>query len=190
MLRISTSAVVWISPAVTVPAPRVEPERDRLVRLDQKDDVLQVEDDVGDVFFDTGQSGELVERIVETDLGHRCAGYRRQQCPAQRHTKGVAKAGLQRPYGEALAVVFFLSERFDCWALDNEHCGGPPRGRYLEKSSTMSDSRTGTSMCSRIGKSRTVTSKPSPPVSSQGGIRRPRVSRLWRTTIRLARLVL
>ena len=35
-----------------------------------------------------------------------------------------------------------------------------------------------------------MTSKPSAPVSSQGGIWRSRVSRLWRTTIRLAGLVL
>ena len=52
----------------------------------------------------------------------------------------------------------------------------------------MSCSRTGTSICSRSGSSRTVTRFPPSPVSSHAGGVRSRTSTLWRTMIMLVRL--
>jgi hypothetical protein len=42
-------------------------------------EVLEVEDDVGDVFLDALDDNELVQRLVEADLGDGRAGDRRQQ---------------------------------------------------------------------------------------------------------------
>ena len=57
----------------------VETQGDGLVGVDVQHQVLQVEDDVGDVFLHTGDGGELVERVVEAELGDGCAGDRRKQ---------------------------------------------------------------------------------------------------------------
>src|SRR5699024_8977606 len=56
---------------------------DRFVVLRGNDDVLQVQDDLGDVFLHTGNGRELVQDAVDTDAGHGGAGDGRQQRPAQ-----------------------------------------------------------------------------------------------------------
>ena len=54
----------------------IEAQGDRLIALHSQDNVFEVEDDVGDVFFDTGQRRELVQGVVEAHLGDSCARYR------------------------------------------------------------------------------------------------------------------
>jgi hypothetical protein len=48
------------------------------------DDLLQVQDDVGDVLDHVGHRGELVERAVDADGRDGRALERREQHPAQR----------------------------------------------------------------------------------------------------------
>ena len=121
-MRISTSAVVWMSAGGHVGrAAHVEAQGDRLVGLRGEDDVLQVQDDVGDVLGDTGDGVELVERVVEADLGDGGAGDRRQQGATQGVAEGVAEAGLERADGESLAVAVFVVDGLDGRSLDDQH---------------------------------------------------------------------
>src|SRR5207245_7929610 len=80
----------------------VEPQRHRLVGGHPQDEVLQVEDDVGDILFHALQGRELVERLVEPNLRDGGAGDRRQQRAAQRVAACGAEPGLKRPDGDAL----------------------------------------------------------------------------------------
>jgi len=65
----------------------------------------------------------VVEGVVEVDLGHGCAGDRGQQRPAQRVAQRVAEARLEGPDGESLPVVVLFVDRFDRGSLDDEHGG-------------------------------------------------------------------
>src|SRR5699024_2788754 len=56
---------------------------DRFVVLRGDDHVLQVQDDLGDVFLHTGNGRELVQDAVDADAGHCGARNGRQQRPAQ-----------------------------------------------------------------------------------------------------------
>ena len=68
-LRISTSAVAWMSPAVTSAGPRTSRRSvTGSSAVDGEHEVLEVQDDVGDVLGDAGDGVELVERVVEADL--------------------------------------------------------------------------------------------------------------------------
>ena len=97
---------ISMSPAVTSAGPRTSRrQRDRLVASRREHDVLEVEDDVGDVLGDAGDGVELVERVVEADRRDGRAGDRRQQGAAQRVAERVAEAGLERADGEPLTVV-------------------------------------------------------------------------------------
>src|ERR1700753_3443713 len=69
---------------------------DRLVLLRGHDQTLEVQDDGGDIFFDTGHGGELVQHAIDANAGDRRAGNRRQQGPPQRIAQGVTKSRLQR----------------------------------------------------------------------------------------------
>jgi hypothetical protein len=89
--------------------------------VNPEDEVLQVEDDVGDVLGDTLDGVELVEGVVEAHLGDRCAGDRRQQGPPQRVPQGVAEAGLQRADREELTITVSLAECFDLRSLHDQH---------------------------------------------------------------------
>ena len=82
----------------------VEAERDRLLGAGREHEVLQVQDDVGDVLGDAVDGVELVEGVVEAHLGDGCARDRRQQGAPQGVAEGVAEAGLERTDGELLAV--------------------------------------------------------------------------------------
>src|SRR5690606_15759495 len=136
---------------------RVEAERHGLVAVADEDEILQVEDDVGDVLGDPGDRVELVQGVVEAELRDGRPGDGRQQGAAQGVAEGVTEAGLQRADGELLAVAFLFADRLDGGSLDDEHVLLPRDSvaagetDYLEYSSTMSCSRTGTSICSRIG---------------------------------------
>ena len=74
----------------------VEAQRDRLVGRAAQHEVLEVEDDVGDVFLHTLDDVELVERVVEAHLRDGRAGDRRQQRAPQAVAERVAEAGLER----------------------------------------------------------------------------------------------
>ena len=100
----------------------VEPQRHRLVGGHPQDEVLQVEDDVGDILLHALQGGELVERLVEPNLGDGGAGDRRQQRAAQRVAERVAEAGLEGLDGEPLAVALGLAHGFDGRSLNDQHC--------------------------------------------------------------------
>ena len=81
--------------AVTSAGPRTSRrKRDRVVGVTADDEILDVEDDVGDVFADTGDGVELVQRIVETNLRNGGARDARQQRAPQRVAKRVTEAGL------------------------------------------------------------------------------------------------
>src|SRR6201996_6725199 len=69
---------------------------DRLVLLGRYDQTLEVQDDVGDILFDAGHGGELVQHAVDANAGDGRAGNRRQQRAPQRIAKGVTKSRLQR----------------------------------------------------------------------------------------------
>src|SRR5205807_275676 len=99
----------------------IQPKRHRLVGVDAQHQVFEVQDDVGDVFLDPGDGGELVEGVVEAQLGDGGAGDRRQQRAAQRVSEGVAEAGLEGADDEPLAVLLALPQRLDGGALDDQH---------------------------------------------------------------------
>src|SRR3546814_5005018 len=99
---------------------RVRSQGDMLVAVADEDEVLQGQDDVGDVLGDTGDGVELVEGVVEAQLGDGGAGDRRQQGAPQRIAQRVAEAGLQRADREALTVVLGLADRLDGGALDED----------------------------------------------------------------------
>src|SRR5690606_6684808 len=66
------------------------------VVLGGDDDVLDVEDDLGDILLDPGDRGELVEHAVDPDARDRGTGDRGEQGPTQGVAEGVAEARLQR----------------------------------------------------------------------------------------------
>jgi len=57
-------------------------------------EVFDVENEVGDVFADTGDGVELVQRIIEAHLRDRSAGNARKQRPPKRVAQGMSEAGL------------------------------------------------------------------------------------------------
>lgn len=69
---------------------------DRLVVLRGDDQLLDVEDEVGDVLLDARHGGELVQDTVDPDAGDSSAGDRGEERTAERVTEGVAEARLQR----------------------------------------------------------------------------------------------
>jgi len=102
-----------MSPADRSGALGVDSQGDRIVGLARQDDVLEVEDDVGDVLGDTGDGVELVEGLVEPDHCDRRAGHGGEQGAAERVADRVAEAGLERPDGELLTMLIVRSEGFD-----------------------------------------------------------------------------
>ena len=123
----------------------VEAQGHRLVGVHPDEQVLEVQDDVGDVLLDPGQRRELVQRLVEAELGHGTAGDGREQRAPERVAERGAEARVERADGEALAVVLLLVDDFDGRPLDDQHggyscCGwGRAIGYcYFEYSSTMS----------------------------------------------------
>ena len=96
----------------------------RLVILAGEHDALDVEQDLGDVFLNTRQSGELMQGSGDTHGGHGSTRDRTQQRATQRVTERVAEARLERLDGEAraLRIQRFLGQSR---TLCNKHCGYP-----------------------------------------------------------------
>jgi hypothetical protein len=72
------------------------------------DEVLQVEDDVGDVLADARQRRELVRGALDLDRGDRGALERREQHAAQRVAERVTEAAVERLDLEDAAVLVHL----------------------------------------------------------------------------------
>ena len=86
-----------MSAAVTSPGPRLSRRSvTGFVGGAAQHEVLEVEDDVGDVFLHTLDDVELVQRVVEAHLGDGRAGDRRQQRAPQAVADRVPEAGLER----------------------------------------------------------------------------------------------
>jgi hypothetical protein len=100
----------------------VETEGDRLLGDALQHEVLEVQDQVGDVFLHTWDHVELVERFVEAHLRDGCTRDRGEQRAAEAVAERVAEAGLEGGDDEALGVAFGL-EGFDLGTLDDEHGG-------------------------------------------------------------------
>ena len=114
----------------------VEAQGHGLVGLAPQHEVLEVEDEVGDVLLDPGDDVELVEGLVEPDLGDGRAGDGREQGAAQAVAERVAEAGLERRDGELLRVALGLAG-LDLGTLDDEH----GVTRFLAGGSTSSTAR-------------------------------------------------
>ena len=75
-------------------------------------EILQVEDDVGDVFLHAVDRVELVERVVEADLRDRGTRDRREQRAPQAVAERVTEARLERRDDER-CVLPSASPSFD-----------------------------------------------------------------------------
>ncbi len=99
---------------------------DRLVVLRGDDQLLDVEDQVGDVLLDARHGGELVQHAVDTDGRDRRTRDRGQKRPAQGVSEGVTEARLQRldhEPGTELVDDLFGQGR----TLSDQHVVLPPR---------------------------------------------------------------
>ena len=139
----------------------VEAQHDGFVAVRGQHEILEVQQDVGDVFGNPSNGVELVQRIVEAHLGDSCAREsttarcgeascqwcdRSQARVAKRRT--VDGSPLPRP------LLRRLGAELPAWwcYLKGLQRGTPLRVDYLLYSSTMSCSRTRyMSICSRIG---------------------------------------
>jgi hypothetical protein len=63
-------------------AAHIEAQRDGFVTVAADHDVLEVQDDVGDVLGNPGDGVELVQGVVEAHLGDRGTRDGRQECAA------------------------------------------------------------------------------------------------------------
>ena len=79
-------------------------DRGGLLQLRADHQLLEVQDDVGDVLGHLGDRRELVQHAIDADRRDGGAGDGRQQGPAQRVADGVAESGLERLDGELRAV--------------------------------------------------------------------------------------
>jgi hypothetical protein len=100
----------------------VDPQRDGLFRFAPEHEVLEVQDEVGDVLLHPGDHVELVQRLVEADLAHGGAWDRREQSATKAVAQGVAEAGLERRDRERLDVPLGIAG-FDFGTLDDQHGG-------------------------------------------------------------------
>jgi hypothetical protein len=101
--------------------PHVEPQGDGLIGLGGDDEILEVQDDVAHVLLHPCEVRELVEGVVEPDLGHRCTGNGGEQGAPERVAERVAEPGIERADREPLPVALFFVDRLDGGALDDEH---------------------------------------------------------------------
>ena len=93
---------------------------DRLVVLAGQDDLLDVQDDLSDIFLHTFDRAELVGDAINTDGRHRCTRNRGQEGTTQGVTQRVAEPGLEGLQGETGAQVADLFFGQD-GSLCNEH---------------------------------------------------------------------
>ena len=99
-----------MSAAVTTPSPACGEAHLDLGRLavQDADELLQVEDDVGDVLADARQRRELVRDALDLHRGDGGALERREQHAAQRVAERVAEAAIERLDHEDAAVLLDL----------------------------------------------------------------------------------
>src|SRR5581483_4121055 len=83
----------------------------RRLAVEDADELLQVEDDVGDVLPDTRERRELVRDSLDLHRGDGCALERREQHPAQRVAERVAEATVERLDREHAVVLVDLLVR-------------------------------------------------------------------------------
>ncbi len=76
--------------------------------VEEADQVLEVEDDVGDVLTHARERGELVRDALDLDGGHGGALERREQHAAQRVAERVAEAAIERLDHEDAAILVDL----------------------------------------------------------------------------------
>ena len=87
-----------------------EGQEGRLVAVDLERDLLEIEDDVGDVFDDTRHRRELMVGALDLDRRDGGTGNRRKQRPPQSIADGCAPTpfeGLRQEARECVAVFFF-----------------------------------------------------------------------------------
>ena len=91
-----------------------------LVIFRRNRELLDVQDNLGDILGDSGNSAELMQNTVDTNAGNSGAGNGGQQGATEGVTHGVAKARLKGLDGEARTV-----RRYDLFsqsgALCNKH---------------------------------------------------------------------
>ena len=102
-------------------AAHVEPQDDGLFAVRDQHQILEIQDDVGDVLGAAGDGVEFVEGFVEAHLGHCGARDGREQSAAQRVAQRVPESGLERADGEPLLVVLFVVDGLDGGTLDHQH---------------------------------------------------------------------
>src|SRR5215207_3080739 len=113
------------------------------------DDILQVEDQVGDVLLQPRNCRELVGHALDADAGDRCAPEGREQHAAEAVAERVAEALVEGLDGEGPLVVVGILARdlrdLEIWQGGHRfhHFSFFLVGGYFEYSSTMSCSSTG-----------------------------------------------
>ena len=113
-----------MSAAVTVPSPFAvsRTSTSGRVAVEDADELLEVEQDVGDVLADARERRELVRDALELDRGDGGALERREQHAAQRVAERVAEAAVERLDHEDPAVLldFLVGDLRD---LEVHHSG-------------------------------------------------------------------
>ena len=79
--------------------------------VEARDQVLEVEDDVGHVLADARERRELVRDALDLHRGHRSALQRREEHPAQRVAERVPETAVERLDHEDTAVLVELLVR-------------------------------------------------------------------------------
>ncbi len=103
-----------------------QPELDRMGGEALEPELLDVQDDLGDVLLDPGDRGELLVDVTNLDRGDRGAFERRQQDAPEGVAEGDAVARRERPR-LVLGVGAELLDRLDLRALEFDHGWGLPR---------------------------------------------------------------
>ena len=145
---------------------------------------FQVHNNFRHIFLDTRNRTELMQNALNLYLAHCCARQRRKHNSAQRITKSSTIAALQGFYNESSVLLVIRNLcNFNFRFVKIKHSKAPPFtlvGRftryYLEYSSTICTSSTGTSIASLVGASFTVPFRASRSVSIHSGVRRPPVT--------------
>jgi hypothetical protein len=104
------------------------------VAVEPADELLQVQDDVGDVLPDARQRGELVRDAFDLDGGHRRALERREQDAPQRVAERVPEAAVERlDHEPPRALVGVLGDELGHLEVDQGRAGGHGilSGRFL-----------------------------------------------------------
>ena len=123
-LTISTSADSAMSAAMTgAGAALDQPELDRVRREALEAELLDVQDDLGDVFLDARDRGELLVHVADLDRRDGRALERGEQDAAEGVAEGDAVAGLQRP-GLVLGVRAGFRDGLDLRGLEFDHGAG------------------------------------------------------------------